>query len=470
TEYKDNGEHFKNYRIYITDSDGEMITEMVPLNGDRYKWTPKIGHAGIYHVQATDENGVHIGKPRKIYINDSEISSYYQLKGVGFETVDVQPQVTTGGAYQVTTGAAYTIVDPERAVFGTKIFKKTEGTNPIVDFTIGEEGFWKRTFKEQTIGTNGISFIAEGKDFLLDKGTYTFWTSTKAKGSIEAEDFKKTSYTREVEDHKIENFELVNTGGGNFDTSATCSAGCELVYAFLLHDDLGTKVVSDYKTDNNSYSVGDKGWEYTIEARVKHADNYRDNGKGYLLPNAYEKNGSITVQPSSVSNKLEIDEVEIESYSLTKYYEDVKKSVDGETEDFDLIDKKNKPGYLGEQEIGGNQSTGYVYANNKNYIEVEVDRSKLKKGERFSYKAWVMDDGVTIPLEMYEAENLYPSKDSDEGEAKFVYYPKSGGKSGIAADGDETHKLVVSVAMHDRDGEIIAQTSKEIELEIKNWE
>ncbi|MGL4736763.1 MAG: hypothetical protein ACRCW2_04830 [Cellulosilyticaceae bacterium] len=425
-----------------------------------YTWTPT--EPGIFTLQVSqgNDNGNKVVASRKIYINDDGMTTgkYHQLKGAGFRINEKfipleQPigrdEVTTGSAYHIafedelTTPSAYAVRREEDVIFGTQIYR-TSSTTPQVEFTIGEDMFWKRTLRSHSGAVNGNTYyIKEGEHFRLDKGTYSFWASMKGEYSVESEDFMKKYYTRTDEAHQV-TLDLVEEDG-ELVASADCSSeeGCVFEYAFLVNDAMSSKVVSGYSQIKNYYTPTINPWQQTVEVRAKHVQ-FNPEDK---LPNAYEARVFKTIGEDTYAEMIE--EVEIVASSVTDHYNGKK----AKKEEQEVKFRNGQPDRI-----------PYVLANNKNYIEVEIDEDEKRhkdEGYTYAYRAWVVDDGVTIPLKSYY--------DDDQDEVKFVYYPKSGGNfQGMDAKlAEEEQKLIIEVEKFSSGGVPIAKEQRELTLEVR---
>lgn len=394
---------------------------------DNFIWTPQ--RAGIYCVNLVGEDAT-VLVSREINVSDIEGGNAYQL-GDLTSTVDSKGNV----------------------FFNTSIFstpQNTEGNKaePVTAFTIGESGIWSKRIKDYS---NDHTSIVEGKDFELDRGTYYVRAALRDKYSVSDEDYKNIEYTKKaVDGHTvkidyIEHTVVDNKNGTKSDkfvVNAHCSEGCELVYAFFVDDSINqmrtTEGLNGYQ-ESKVFTCPTVGWEYTFTARVKHKENAQVNMESnevnvLKLPNSYEDLESISVAGTTSYQELAINKIEIEPFILGEYYNN---------------QKSNK------QVITGNQKSATVYAHNNNYITVYVDG----EGD-YQYTVVVNDDGESIALEEVENESSRNSK-------TFVYYPKSGGSKGKAANPDEIHTLTISVTELDDIGYIKSKTVKTLELEVK---
>ena len=421
------------------DNEG-LILEVIGSNGfvsypnrakNGFVWNPQ--RAGIFQVNLLDQDGTKICS-RSIYVNDIENGDAYQLGDLVSKT-DNEGNVT----------------------FSTSVFsvpKNTEGNEarPVTAFTIGESGIWNKRVKEYN--SDEINII-EGKDFVLDRGTYSVRAALRDQFSVEDEDYKNITYKKESKDghhvtiDKIEHSVVNNENGttsDRFEVKAHCSEGCKLVYAFFVDDSISQKRTTDglngYQ-EENVFTCPTVKWEYSFTARVKHEENAEVNetvneennskGKVIKLPNAYEDVQTLKIEGIQTYEKLEIKKIEIEPFIIQDYYKNEKTI---------------------KQVITSEQQNAKVYAHNNNYITVYLD----DEGD-YEYSANVVDDGESIPLE----EVMTPSVTNAK---TFIYYPKSGGSKENAANPNETHRLTITVHKLDNMGYIQGEAVRSLDLKI----
>ena len=392
-----------------------------------YVWTPE--RAGIFEVTVVDEEG-NKKVSRQINVNGITDEDFYQLSNI------------------------VTMEDEEGVSFSTSIVgqpKNVKGkeASPVTAFSIGEENIWTRTVKDYS---HTQSMIKEGKDFILDRGTYLVRAALRDQYSIEDEDYKHMNYTKEAKDgHNIEIHSIIhevveNANDGEsdkFTVDATCSEGCKLVYAFFVSDSAGDKRVTEGEngySESNVFTCPTTGWEYTVTVRVKHKNNSDSEAineeNRLLLPNSYEAIDSIVVKGEGIPNDIKIKNIQIEPFLLSDYYKD------------------EKIWHSVKQTIEDMGKSGMVYVNNNNYITINVEEEG-----NYGYSAWVIDDGEQIMLEKVE-----DSGHTNKGN-KFVYYPKSGGKNSV--NPQETHSLYVQVTQYDEYGYVTKKITKNYTLKVE---
>lgn len=418
----------------------KLILEIIGNNGyaiypsrvkNGFAWNPQ--RTGIFQVNLLDQDGTKLCS-RRINVSDIEGGSAYQLGDLISKT-DKAGNVT----------------------FSTSIFsvpKNTEGNlpRPVTAFTIGEGGIWKKQIRDYS--SDQIS-ITEGKDFVLDRGTYSVRAAIRDQFSVEDEDYKNITYKKESKDghhvtiDKIEHSVINNeneTTSDRFEVKAHCSKGCKLVYAFFVNDSISEKRTTDglngYQ-EENVFTCPTVKWKYSFTARVKHEENAgvneieneENNGKSkpIKLPNAYEDVKTVNIEGVQPYEKLEIKKIEIEPFIIEDYYKNEKTI---------------------KQVITSEQQTAKVYAHNNNYITVY-----LKDEGDYEYSANVVDDGESIPLE----EVMTPSVTNAK---TFVYYPKSGGSKEKVANPNETHRLTITVRKLDNVGYVQGEAVRSLDLKI----
>ena len=248
--------------------------------------------------------------------------------------------------------------------------------------------------------------------------------------------------------HSIKHSVVDNINNGKSDrfvVDAQCNKGCELVYAFFVSDSVGDKRITEGEngyTESNVFTCPVTPWEYRVSVRVKHKKNSdileQNEQNPLLLPNAYEALESILVKGDYIEDTIKIKNIQIEPFILTDYY-----------------NEKQKWNSI-MQTITDSSKNGTVYANNNNYITINIQEEG-----HYGYDAWVIDDGEQITLEKVE-----DGESSNRGN-KFIYYPKSGGRSGVAANPNETHTLFIQVTQYDEYGYITKKLTKKYTLEVE---
>ena len=405
---------------------------------------------------------------RKLYVNPTDRNNLMQLGdlkvktshiGTPFNTMDsselMSNQVTTPGAYQlepqVTTPAAYQLQSPKWSWSGVEISAPLKsspaGSQVQTKFTISEPGIWSRQIRSLG-GYNNT--IQEYRDFIAGSGRYSVLAEVKDWNSIEAEDYKTTSFSKDyvnvvpdswypsewIKVHKVTLKEVENKDG-YFTVKAECNQDCKedsFEYAFLIEDDLGlTKMNQEGYTKSNKVQETGLAWNHKIVARVKHKVG---SDKPALatertipnwLPNSFEAQIVKEFTYEGVGSLLE-GVIVTPTYNAHKA-----NSEDGAI-------KKDK-----EASVGG---TVPVIAGEKNYITILPKSTD----SNIRYKAWVIDDGVIIPLGEYSKDN------------EFVYYPKSG--VGENKQVGEKQKLVVSVKKVDSNGNTLQKDTGEFVLNV----
>lgn len=409
-----------------------------------YIWTPE--RAGVFEMVLFDREG-NERTTRRINVASENREDTYEL-----------------------TPLEYHADTKNNVIFSTKIFNIPTGSKenealPTTQFTIGEAGIWTKTIKEY--GTKiedknrAVTSIAEGKDFLLDRGNYTVTAMLKDLYSVDAEDTKSITYKKEAADgHKIiiDDIEVVTEKdsqgivGDHFIVHARCehdqaktAEDCDLVYAFSIDDTIGTtNIVGKLNgyTESNEITLPNMGWNYTVTVKVKHKNNsatdIQDNR--LLLPNAYEAVAEKTVVKGEREyGGIEIKNVKVQSALLDDYY----------------ADKNNA--LLPTQIIAKNDQVATMYVNSNNYITINVGENETP--EKLHYTAYMIQDGQNISL-----EPIYPSKDNKIGNS-FVYYPKTGGEKSYTKNKSAT--LYIIVTELNENGAVIRRAMKNIEVNIK---
>lgn len=389
-------------------------------------WIPK--RTGIFQVNLVNKDG-QVLVSRNINVSDIEGGSSYQLG-------DLKSSADHSG----------------NVTFNTSIFSKPKNTEGnaaegVIAFTIGEDGIWSKRIRDYTSDETSIK---EGKDFKLDRGNYSIRAALRDKYSIDDEDYKNIEYEKAAADgHKVQinhiEHTVINNENGTqsdkFVVDAYCDHGCDLVYAFFVDDSVGEKRTTEglngYQ-ESNVFTCPTTGWEYTFTAKVKHKENAQtdlsqDDVNVLKLPNAYEAVSSVTVAGTVGYEELKIDKIEIEPFILENYYQSKKSS---------------------KQIILDGQQSATVYANNNNYITIYLNEAGV-----YQYSVSVNDDGESIKLS--EVVNS-----SDKQTKTFVYYPKSGGSAGKAANSAEVHTLTISVSELDELGYVKKKAIKTLSLEV----
>lgn len=394
--------------------------------GMKFIWVPE--RTGVFQVLVIDAEG-NEKCSRNINVSDIEGGNAYQLNAL-------ETHVNETGEVTFST-----------SIYSTPTNMSGEKAQPVTSFSIGEAGIWSKMVKTYD---NAETQIVEGKDFILDRGNYAVRAALRDQYSIEDEDYKNIEFLKTPRDghkvviHGIDHTVTNNENGSTSDkfiVNASCNEGCELVYAFFVSDSIGERRMTDDLNgygESNIFTCPTTSWQYTFTARVKHKNNFTLEGheEGIMLPNAVEAKDSIVIAGESRKHEVvALGHIEIEPFILKDFYE-------------------NKPSK--KQVIANNQNTGTVYAQNNNYITVYLD----EKGE-FEFAASVIDDGEVIKLESVENNNT-----SGVGHT-FVYYPKSGGREGVAANPNETHQLMITVTELDDMGYSKRKLTKKLILDIK---
>nr|WP_302596110.1 hypothetical protein [uncultured Cellulosilyticum sp.] len=409
-----------------------------------YMWTPE--RAGVFEMVLFDREG-NERVTRRINVASENREDIYELTPLEY-SVDTQNNVS----------------------FNTSIFNIPTGSKenealPTTQFTIGEAGIWTKTIKEY--GTKAedkniaTTSIVEGKDFLLDRGTYTVTAMLKDLYSVDAEDTKSLTYKKEATDgHKvvIDDIEMVTEKneqgivGDHFIVHARCEhdkskepEACDLVYAFSVDDTVGTtNIVGKLNgyTESNEITLPNMGWNYTITVKVKHKNNsgteIQDNR--LLLPNAYEAVAEKTVVKGDREyGDIEIKNVKIQSALLDDYYKDENNAL------------------LPTQVIAKEDQVGTMYVNSNNYITINVGANE--KAEKLQYTAYIIQDGQNISL-----EPVYTSQDDKIGNS-FVYYPKTGGGKSYTKNKSATLSIIVTEL--NESNVVLRRATKNIEVNIK---
>lgn len=402
----------------VEEWDDEEDWNTVEGNAKRCTWEPEEddeGDTGIFWAQVIRDG--QINSQRKIYVNPADRERLMQLE-------DIEIDYVQGNGNKITTPGAY-VLEERKNNNGNKKLEITAGiksqpdeSDPEVWFTMSEPGIWSKRVWHQMEETS----ILEDRDFHVGSGYYTVRAEVKDENSIEAEDFKTAGfyepYLKGNKEHVL-TLREVQGEADKLTVEATCSHNCSperFEYAFLQEDDLGLVSLKggDGYDSEQSITLPNTNWDYKLVARVKHKENSdrdveateKDGAK--WMPDAFE--AQIKKEIKHYTSDFGIQSVDVQA-SFNQYKT--------QEEDPLLQGQKLNP-----------DNTGWVVAGEKNYLNV-VPQLGDYVAEDFQYKAWVIDDGVIIPLGEY-------SNATD-----FVYYPKSG--VGMNQTSDEQHKLVVSM-------------------------
>lgn len=497
----------------------QIMGESYPIMAKRYKgkdttstitWSPNEKHSGIYNIQVirqknnsqadVDEDELEdeietygmqkewrdlvlinqirpnrlVKTSRKIYVNPSNRNNLMQLGDLKVNTINwgkpfnqldnselMAMEMTTSSAYElepeITTPSAYKL--PNRPWYWSQVQitanlkSKTNGIQTQTNFTISEPGMWSRQINNWGGYDNTIT---EYKNFIARSGYYNVLAEVKGLNSIEAEDYKTTSFNKEyvtvkagdkhhsewAQVHKI-TLKEVSTKAGYLTVVATCDQNCSadsFEYAFLKEDDLGLtklygKGYQSFKdTENcNTVEIPNLNWNYKLVARAKHKE------KGNIYSSEEEKT-FLEVLPASYEAQIVKPIQGLVASSLINDVE-VVRSVNANKKP---LDNGGNEALQNKQTISIGGSAPAI-AGEKNYITINPGN----QDSNLQYKAWAIDDGVIIPLGEYSSSN------------EFVYYPKSG------VGGGETHKLVVSVRKLDSNGKPSAKQTAEFTLNIE---
>lgn len=401
---------------------------------------------------------------RKVYVNPENSEGFLQMTGLevsnskasdsyrmlnGDELMEMD--ITTPASYQLepetTTPSAYKLVSDYWNWSGIEVkanIKNPTGVSAFTRFTISEPGMWSYRIRNWWDNDNTIK---EYENFIARSGQYSVLAELKGWNSIEAQDYKTTSFNKDyvkvaidsanpskwVKVHKIEITNATKTGN-TWTIEAKCNQkGCDasnLEYAFLKEDDLGLTQVSDGYTSSNTVEIPALNWGYKLIARVKHKDecdvntNAVKHSSAFFLPASYEDQVDTYIgEPGGTSL--------LSGVKVTRTINQEKHTTTGAIKDTASIG------------IGG---TAPANGGELNYITVVP----TTEDANLQYKAWAIDDGVIVPLGEYSNKK------------EFVYYPKSG----MDVKG-ETHKLVVSVRRLDGNGKPIAKQTGEFTLNIE---
>ncbi len=418
------------------------VLEMIDYG--EYSWIPD--RAGIFELVLFDKEG-NERATRRINVASEDREDIYELTPLEY-AVDVKNNVS----------------------FNTNIFNIPTGSKehealPTTQFTIGEAGIWTKTIKEYGTKKDDKdrtrTSIIEGKDFLLDRGTYTVTAKLKDLYSVDAEDSKSIAYKKEATDgHQIiiDDIECIteeNEDGlkaDRFIVHARCKhdhiqddKACDLVYAFSVDDTVSTtNIVGKLNgyTESNEIILPNMSWNYTITVKVKHKNNSNIEASGtqLLLPNAYETIAEKTIlREERKYGSIKIKNVKIQSALLDDYYKDKSNAL------------------LPTQVIAKDNQVCTMYVNSNNYVTINVGDGE--NPEKLQYNAYIIQDGQTISL-----EPVYESYDKKVGNI-FVYYPKTGGKKSY--DVNKSATLSIVVAEVNENGTVTRRAMKNIEVNIK---
>lgn len=201
-----------------------------------WEWTPD--QVGIFNIVVYWKNILKVS--RKVYVNSDEGSSdkgYFQL---GDLKISIDPITTS-------TAISASITD----------IPSTHDKNPgRIKFVIGEPFVWSKTIKESALGNaplNTTYSISEKDDgFKFNQGIYNIEAFVKGIHSIEYEDVKAVNYKKNGLDNikiELDNEELIKNKHYRFTAKVSGvdeSVGKNLLYAFILWDQRGWRVVQDY--------------------------------------------------------------------------------------------------------------------------------------------------------------------------------------------------------------------------------
>lgn len=373
-------------------------------------------NTGSYYVVVYNkDNPDEILAVRKIYVNSFD-GRYYQLGKISIKD----------------------------SVANVQLFQDCAGTIPNMNINV-TESYVKFDSKTLRADYNPDSKQFEGalSKINFGIGNYSMTSSLMSATSLEALDQVRQSYSTGV--CAITAVDLTEFNGMLSAHAVTEHNEPEaerqkIVYAFLIKDDMGIRVLQDYSTDNNII-IPEANWNYDIIVRAKHLRTINDQT---YIQNSYECTQvyHYRFHNPGVESSLAINDIDISNTSIDKFFNDRNPFI---------VHMINKP------------ST--VVVKNNNFISVDVSSRTLNDGEYLSYKAVVDDSGNAIFLDQFEAnEDISP--DYKDASAWFTYYPRSGGSLDEAFDSNETHTLTVYAALHNKNGTIIDQTSKEFTLDV----
>lgn len=348
-----------------------------------WEWTPD--QVGIFNIVVYWKNILKVS--RKVYVNSDEGSSdkgYFQL---GDLKISIDPITSS-------TGISAAITD----------ITSTHDKNPgRIKFIIGEPLVWSKTIKESALGNNPLNktySISEKNDgFKFNQGIYNIEAFVKGVHSIEYEDVKAVNYKKNGLDNiklELDNEELTKNEHYKFTAKVSGvdeSIKNNLLYAFILWDKSGWRVVQDY-SKKNTYDFSPKclcisQGKYRIYARVKQSSDSSSN-----LPNSYEAEVSKELNIEGYPKNIKINNIKIDAY--------------------EAVDEKQSSKDIRNIDTGYEKHTckeGFAVSHEMNIIKVTASQSLGLK-----YKAYAIHDGYCYPLCDYTYSNWIP------------FYPKSSGK------------------------------------------
>lgn len=350
-----------------------------------WEWTPD--QVGIFNIVVYWKNILKVS--RKVYVNSDEGSSdkgYFQL---GDLKISIDPITSS-------TGISAAITD----ITSTSAQDQNPGR---IKFIIGEPLVWSKTIKESALGNNPLNktySISEKNDgFKFNQGIYNIEAFVKGVHSIEYEDVKAVNYKKNGLDNiklELDNEELTKNEHYKFTAKVSGvdeSIKNNLLYAFILWDKSGWRVVQDY-SKKNTYDFSPKclcisQGKYRIYARVKQSPDSSSN-----LPNSYEAEVSKELNIEGYPKNIKINNIKIDAY--------------------EAVDEKQSSKDIRNIDTGYEKHTckeGFAVSHEMNIIKVTASQSLGLK-----YKAYAIHDGYCYPLCDYTYSNWIP------------FYPKSSGK------------------------------------------
>lgn len=349
-----------------------------------WEWTPD--QVGIFNIVVYYNNTFAVS--RKVYVNSDEESSDKGYLQLGNLKISTDPITTS-------TGISASITD----------IPSTHSKNPgQIKFVIGEPLIWSKTIQESALGNDPLnttySISEEDDGFKFNQGIYNIETSVKGIHSIEYEDAKAVNYkknglgniklTLDVKSHgKNQNYYTFTAKVAGIDKSIKNN----LLYAFILWDQSGWRVVQDYSKENTydftSECLCMPQGKYRIYARVKQSPDSSNN-----LPNSYEAETSKELNIEGCHDNIKINNIKIDAY--------------------EAVDEKQSNKDIRDIDTGYKKHTckkGFAVSHEMNIIKVTASQSL-----ELEYKAYAIHDGYCYPLCDYTCSNWIP------------FYPKSSGK------------------------------------------
>ena len=445
-------------------------------------WQPS--EAGIFYLSAyTIGDHPTLLSQRMIYVQDEDSNNYYQIGDFWIQSGGINVK---GGSTPITINA--------------NLFSHTDGTTPLMNFSIGENLVWRKTFKNisATKSDSTLYSYQESKDtYQLTGGTYEICADVGSDDSVIPEDQKIIYYNRtdKVSDDNIK-LQLVKQSytdecgkkGYRICAVAWCvdedgkmiKAKHDLYFLFTYKDNSGWHKIGTYQPSDDdsemlipgpksekiyksasSITIPEVSWSRTIAVRVKHGPETGENESldgRITLPGSYEAIEQLTID-ADLLNEISISNVDICCTSAEIQLENYEENTNKE------FTKKTL----------GVKDSAEVWVNNKNYISINVKDTEagpdgvLSDGESYGFSAYVVDNNVYLRCESFdEVKDHNTGAKRGTAQCNFLYIPDSGGKSGVAFDNQETHKLVIGVTKYDKSGNQKAQCFKEITLNITN--